>query len=170
MLRPYLVLGWTMKIRRQARIVALQTLFEVSCVGHDVQTVLRERLEETQLPPEGAAFAEALVRGVIAHQAQLDDILQEVAPQWPLAQMARVDVNILRIALFEIVVDRQTPVKVAINEAVDLAKLFGSDASGRFVNGVLGTVVKKVRESGARESGNQESGNQEIRESGNQAS
>jgi N utilization substance protein B len=155
-----------MKIRRQARIVALQTLFEVSCVGHDAQTVLQERLEENTLPPEGAAFAEALVRGVIAHQEQLDDILQEVAPQWPLAQMAGVDVNILRIALFEIVVDRQTPVKVAINEAVELAKLFGSDASGRFVNGVLGTVVAKVSDQGIKKSGARESGNQEIRESG----
>ena len=158
MLRPY----WfcTMKIRRQARIVALQTLFEVSCVGHDAQTVLLERLEETALPPEGAAFAEALVRGVLAHQAQLDAILQAVAPQWPLAQMARVDVNILRIALFEIVIDQQTPVKVAINEAVDLAKLFGSDASGRFVNGVLGTVVAKVRQPVIRESVIRESGGQ----------
>ena len=151
-----------MKIRRQARIVALQTLFEVSCVGHDAQTVLRERLEENTLPPEGAAFAEALVRGVLAHQAQLDAILQVVAPQWPLAQMARVDVNILRIALFEIVVDRQTPIKVAINEAVELAKLFGSDASGRFVNGVLGTVVAKLSDQGIRKSGNQELGNQGI--------
>ena len=85
-----------------------------------------------------------------------------------MAQMAGVDVNILRIALFEIVVDRQTPVKVAINEAVELAKLFGSDASGRFVNGVLGTVVAKVSDQGIKKSGNQELGNQGIRKSGNQ--
>lgn len=132
-----------MKTRRQARIVALQTLFEVDAVNHPVAAVLTERLEETPLPEDGEVFARQLVTGVLEHRPALDELISDIASDWPLEQMAIIDRNILRIAMFEITVDGQTPVKVAINEAVELAKLFGSDSSRRFVNGVLGTLVTR---------------------------
>jgi transcription antitermination protein NusB len=131
------------KTRRQARIVALQTLFEVDSVNHPVNLVLSQRLEETPLAVDGEVFAKQLVLGVLEHRSDLDILISEIATDWPLEQMAIVDRNILRIAIFEITVNGQTPVKVAINEAVELAKLFGSDSSRRFVNGVLGTLVSR---------------------------
>lgn len=131
------------KVRRRARIIALQTLFEVDSVHHDPETVLSQRLQEKPLPEGGSDFAHSLVQGVIEHMASLNDIIQRIAPQWPLEQIAIVDRNILRIAIFEMAIDGNTPVKVAINEAVELAKLFGSDSSPRFVNGVLGTLVSQ---------------------------
>jgi len=131
------------KTRRQARIVALQTLFEVDSVNHPVDLVLSQRLEETPLAADGEVFAKHLVLGVLEHRPGLDSLISELATDWPLEQMAIVDRNILRIAMFELTVDGQTPVKVAINEAVELAKLFGSDSSRRFVNGVLGTLVSR---------------------------
>lgn len=132
-----------MKVRRRARIIALQTLFEVDSARHDPETVLSQRLQEKPLPERGSDFAHSLVQGVIEHMASLNDIIQRIAPQWPLEQIAIIDRNILRIAIFEMAIDGKTPVKVAINEAVELAKLFGSDSSPRFVNGVLGTVVSQ---------------------------
>jgi len=131
------------KIRRQARIVALQTLFEVDSVNHPAELVLAQRLEEKPLPADGEAFARQLVQGVLKHRRDLDEIIISIAPDWPLEQMAIIDRNILRIAIYEITVDEQTPIKVAINEAVELAKLFGSDSSRRFVNGVLGTLASR---------------------------
>jgi N utilization substance protein B len=131
------------KTRRQARILALQTLFEVDSVNHPVNLVLSQRLKETPLPGDGEVFAKQLALGVLEHQPDLDKLISEIATDWPLKQMAIVDRNILRIAMFEITVDGQTPVKVAINEAVELAKLFGSESSRRFVNGVLGTLVAR---------------------------
>jgi N utilization substance protein B len=131
------------KTRRQARIVALQTLFEVDSVNHPADLVLSQRLQETPLPADGEVFAKQLILGVLEHRPDLDSLISDIATDWPLEQMAIVDRNILRIAIFEITVDGQTPVKVAINEAVELAKLFGSDSSRRFVNGVLGTLVAR---------------------------
>lgn len=132
-----------MRTRRQARVVALQTLFEVDSVNHPAELVLTQRLEERPLSADGEVFAWQLVKGVLEHRQDLDRIIESIAPDWPLAQMAIVDRNILRIAIYEITVDGQTPIKVAINEAVELAKLFGSDSSRRFVNGVLGTLVSR---------------------------
>jgi len=131
------------KIRRQARILALQALFEVDSVNHAVQTVLAQRLEDKPLPADGEAFARALVLGVLEHQSELDQVIAAIASDWPLEQMAIIDRNILRMAIHEITLDEQTPTKVAINEAVELAKLFGSESSRRFVNGVLGTLVSR---------------------------
>lgn len=132
-----------MKVRRRARIIALQALFEVDIVHHDPEVVLQQRLAHKPLPEAGRGFARTLVQGILDHRAELDALIQDNAPEWPLDQVAIVDRNILRMALFEFVVERDTPVKVAINEAVELAKLFGSVSSGRFVNGVLGTIVSK---------------------------
>jgi len=121
--------------------VALQALFEIDCVGHDVQTVLGNRLEENDLPTSGEAFVRQLVAGVMAHVKDMDRLISKYAPEWPVEQMAIVDRNILRIAIYEIVTCDSTPVKVAINEAVELAKAYGSDSSQRFANGVLGSFV-----------------------------
>jgi N utilization substance protein B len=131
------------KVRHRARIVALQALFEVDIAHHDPDTVLQQRLAYKPLPEAGRDFARNLVQGVLEHQAELDALIRDSAPEWPLDQVAVIDRNILRMAIFEFVVEGNTPVKVAINEAVELAKLFGSDSSGRFVNGVLGTIVSK---------------------------
>ena len=132
-----------MQVRRQARVAALQALFEIDVVHHAIDAVLDQRMDELGLPTEGCTFAQHIVQGVMDNQEQLDEMIVAYAPEWPIDQMAVVDRNILRIALFEFVVDRGTPPKVAINEAVELAKLFGSDSSQRFVNGVLGTLLSK---------------------------
>ena len=103
--------------------------------------MLQQRLEEAPLPEQAADFARRLLFGVLQHRAILDPFIQKYAPEWPLEQMAYIDRNILRLALYEFAVNGETPVKVAINEAVELAKMFGSDSSPRFVNGVLGALV-----------------------------
>ena len=131
----------SVQARRQARISALQALYELDSTQHRVGDVVTHRLEDTPLPPEGETFLRNLVSGIVRHQEQLDLLIQKYAPAWPVAQIAIVDRNILRIALYELSGASGTPPKVAINEAVDLAKLFGSDNSSRFVNGVLGTAV-----------------------------
>jgi N utilization substance protein B len=130
------------KARHQARIVALQALYEIDCADHDPKSVVERRLSETQLPRSAAGFARSLVEGTLKHQAVLDVFIHRYAPEWPLEQMAYIDRNILRMAIYEFAVDGQTPIKVAINEAVELAKGFGSDSAPRFVNGVLGTLVE----------------------------
>ncbi|MHB1296699.1 MAG: transcription antitermination factor NusB [Anaerolineae bacterium] len=135
-----------MKVRRRARIAALQALFEVDIVHHDPGCSLQERLDESPIPDSGVAFCRALVQGVMQHREGLDGVIHRIAPEWPIDQMAPIDRNILRLAAFEIMFDASAPPKVAINEAVELAKLFGSDSSGRFVNGVLGTLLSQRNE------------------------
>jgi N utilization substance protein B len=130
------------KARHQARVVALQVLYEVDCANHAPAVALEHRLDATQLSKAAVAFSRRLVNGVIDYQATLDVFIHRHAPEWPLEQMAYIDRNILRMAIFEFAIDGQTPVKVAINEAVELAKTFGSDSAPRFVNGVLGTLVE----------------------------
>jgi len=130
-----------MKARRKARTIALQALYEVDCTAHTVEGVLEQRLEEQPLNAELENFARCLVAGVLAHATRLDRLIHKYAPEWPLDQMAIIDRNILRIAIWEFAVDRQTPTKVAINEAVELAKLYGSDSAPRFINGVLGALA-----------------------------
>lgn len=130
-----------MKARRKARTIALQVLYEVDCTTHSVESVLEERLEEQPLNADLEDFARSLVAGVLEHATRLDRLIHKYAPEWPLDQMAIIDRNILRIAIWEFAVDRQTPTKVAINEAVELAKLYGSDSAPRFINGVLGALA-----------------------------
>jgi N utilization substance protein B len=131
------------KVRRRARVTALQALFEIDSVNHDPEMVLEQRLEGKSLPSSGSEFARNLVSGVLEHKTHLDELIQKNAPEWPVEQIAVIDRNILRIAIFEIAIDQGTPLKVAINEAVELAKLFGSDSSPRFINGVLGALVSQ---------------------------
>jgi N utilization substance protein B len=130
-----------MSIRHRARIAALQSLYEIDCTAHHPTVVVEERLEQSELPAQGEAFARELVRGVSLHLEKLDTLIGRYAPEWPVDQIAIIDRNILRMAIFEILLRDDTPVKVAINEAVELAKEYGSDSSGRFVNGVLGSLV-----------------------------
>jgi len=130
------------RARHQARIVALQALYEIDCANHSPAVVLEQRFVVARLPTAAKDFARHLVSGVLEHQTVLDTFIHRHAPEWPLEQMAYIDRNILRVAIFEFAVDGQTPVKVAINEAVELAKAFGSDSAPRFVNGVLGTLVE----------------------------
>jgi len=133
-----------MKARRRARQLALQVLYEVDSVGHNPSIVFEQRLEEdySDLPADVVAFAHKLVRGVLENQPDLDKIIAEIASEWPVEQMAIIDRNILRMALYELQ-EGETPVKVVINEAVELAKTFGSDSSRRFVNGALGAYVSR---------------------------
>ena len=133
--------GENIQARQQARVSALQALYELDTTRHTVDQVIAYRLEATPLPAEGEAFLRQLVSGVSRHRQHLDALIQKYAPAWPVAQIAVVDRNVLRIALFELTGLTNTPPKVAINEAVDLAKTFGSDNSSRFVNGVLGAAV-----------------------------
>jgi N utilization substance protein B len=127
-------------IRRRARVVALQALYEVDSSRHDPDTTLARLLTESTLPEEGQEFARELVLGVASRRAEIDGIIAQTAPLWPLDQIAVVDRNVLRLAIFEILLNNKVPLRAAINEAVELAKLFGSESSPRFVNGVLGTV------------------------------
>lgn len=129
-----------MKARRKARAVALQALYELECASHNVEDVIVQRLEDQPLGDETSEFARQIVMGVITHKAHLDQLIHQHAPEWPLDQMAIIDHNILRIAIWEFAVG-ETPLKVAINEAVELAKLFGADSAPRFINGVLGALA-----------------------------
>lgn len=126
--------------RRRGRIVALQTLYEADCVAHDPHEILEQNLREKPLPLSTQAFARELVEGVLAHHSGIDAVLRQAAPLWPLEQLPAIDRNILRLAIFEILVNNEVPLKAAINEAIELAKSFGSESSAAFVNGVLGTV------------------------------
>ena len=126
--------------RRKARALALQALYEVDCAGHEAEEVVTRLLTEVGLPEENAAFTRELVRGVLQNKKKIDHNIQSFAPAWPLKQIPAVERNILRLAIFEILLDNIVPVKVAINEAVELAKMFGSENSPKFINGVLGSV------------------------------
>lgn len=131
----------TAHTRHQARTLALQALYELDTTNHQADNAVAYRLEDQPLPADGEAFLRLLVSSVLIHRARLDELIQHYAPAWPVDQIAVVDRNVLRIALFELTGPAGTPPKVAINEAVDLAKQFGSDNSSRFVNGVLGSAV-----------------------------
>ncbi len=126
--------------RRKARVAALQALYEADTSHHDALEALARRCEEAGLTEAQRAFARELVAGVIEQRAAIDDVIRQAAPQWPVEQLSAVDRNILRLAIREILMNNGAPVRAAINEAVELAKSFGSDSSARFVNGVLGSV------------------------------
>ena len=126
--------------RHQARVVALQALYEIDMSGHDTEVTLDRLLAEKEMAPATAAFTRELVKGAIENRGTIDDTIKRFAPAWPVSQIAPIDRNILRLAIFELLHHNITPVKVAINEAVDLAKTFGSESSYKFINGVLSSV------------------------------
>ena len=131
--------------RRKARAVALQVLYEVDSVDHPWDQVSSRYLKGERLPKEAVSFAHDLVEGVLANTQRIDGIISEFAPSWPVSQLSVVDRNLLRLAIYELVIERVSPPKVVINETVELAKLFGSDSSFRFINGVLGSVVESEK-------------------------
>mgnify|MGYP001044241566 CR=1 FL=1 len=129
--------------RRKARITALQALYEIDSVQHEARDVLAHLAVEKALLPEAMSFSEELVHGVLQNKSRLDEVIRHFAPTFPVEQMPLIDRNILRLAIFEILFDNNTPIKVAIDEAVELAKSFGSDSSARLINGVLGSIASE---------------------------
>ena len=138
--------------RRRARAVAVQVLYEIDLTKRDPITVLDRRVIDDLTPVASASVARVMVTGVVARRAEIDRALTDGAPQWPVDRIDPVERSILRLATFELMQGRgdgdrvadRVPVRVAINEAVELARLFGTEASVRFVNGVLGAVVRQV--------------------------
>ena len=127
--------------RRKARIAALQALYELDCTKHKAEEALARLRAGEKLPQEALSFSEELVKGVLQNKSELDALIKKFAPAFPPEQMSVIDRNILRLAIFEILFNDKTPVKVAINEAIELAKEFGSDSSPRLINGVLGSIT-----------------------------
>ena len=130
--------------RHKAREVALQALYEIESVKHTAEDALQQIISRIKISDETGQFARELVEGVLKNREQLDQNIKDFAPAWPIDQISLVDRNVLRLAIFEILHENKTPVKVAINEAVELAKAFGSNNSSRFINGVLGSVSNLV--------------------------
>ncbi len=135
--------------RHLGRIIALQTLYEeefrrdAADVDFDLEAVLDRNIERYADMVDDVEFIKDLVRGVLAHVDELDVILQPIAPEWPIDQIARMDRAVLRIGLYELIHATDVPPKVVINEAVELAKAFGGENSSKFINGVLGTVLRQ---------------------------
>jgi N utilization substance protein B len=126
--------------RHKARIIALQALYEIDSVARRPESVVERLLSEVNFSTENNDFVRELVGGALKNRDEIDRHIQKFAPAWPINQLALIDRNILRLAIFEILFDNKVPVKVAVNEAVELAKTFGSENSSKFVNGVLGAV------------------------------
>jgi len=135
-----------MKSRTKARSIALQVLYEIDLTGHLPALSLQQRLDEEALDAGLVEFTQQIVFGVLPLTQKLDELIAQHAPEWPLDQVAVIDRNILRIALWEFAVEACTPIKVAINEAIELAKIYGSDSTPRFVNGVLGSLAARQTE------------------------
>jgi N utilization substance protein B len=135
-----------MKPRTRARSIALQALYEIDIANHSPGQVIEERILESELDKDLIDFVRKIVIGVSPIFNILDQFIAEHAPEWPLDQVATIDRNILRIALWEFAVFGETPIKVVINEAVELAKEYGSDSTPRFVNGVLGSLAERQNE------------------------
>ena len=126
--------------RRKSRVAVLQALYEADVSGHDAGASLARLTAEESLSEAQSEFARQLLEGVLQDRQAIDDIIRRAAPQWPLEQLSAIDRNILRLAIREILMNNGAPIRAAINEAVELAKSYGSDNSAKFVNGVLGSV------------------------------
>lgn len=139
-----------MSNRHFGRIIALQSLFEWDFHGDDIQiaSVLKHNLDEFSEKFDDVEFTENLVHGVIDNVEELNTLIRKYAPDWPLEQITLIDRNVLRIGIYELKLDQEIPPKVAINEAIELAKSFGGDSSGRFVNGVLGSIYRDMEKIG----------------------
>ena len=121
-------------------MIALQALFELDTVGPPPEETIARHLETAPASREVEQFARELVEGVIANRNKIDQVISDTAPAWPLDQVAAIDRNILRLAIYEILIDNRVPMRAAINEAVELAKEYGGESSPKFINGVLGSV------------------------------
>ena len=136
-----------MSNRHLARTIALQTLYQWDFNGKkemDLNPVIKRNLKEFAPQFDDNGFIEHLVNGVIKNQKEIDQLITKYAPEWPIEQITMVDRNVLRIGIQEMRYDPEIPEKVAINEAIELAKTFGGESSGKFVNGVLGTIYKEM--------------------------
>jgi len=132
-------------VRHRARVAAMQSLFELDVTDHPLESTLERRLDDESLPDDAAEFTRRIVRGAWERRDYLDQVIEQAAPNWPIYQMPAIEKAILRLAIWELLLNEQdpTPEKAAINEAVELAKHYGGENSSRFVNGVLGTVVSQ---------------------------
>ena len=133
-------------MRRKARGLALQALYEIDTTNHNVEVTLKSLLAGEKITDANAELVRRLVNGVLQNKEKIDKQIREFAQAWPLEQMPAIDRNILRLAIFEILIDNKVPIKVAINEAIELAKTFGAESSSKFVNGVLGSVSTMAAE------------------------
>ena len=132
--------------RHLLRTVALQALFEWDFNNQqgDISTIVNHALEEFAPGADDVEFARELINGVVDNMEGIDKIIVKTAPEWPIAQITVIDRNVLRLGIFELMFSKKIPPKVAINEAVEMGKRFGGESSGKFVNGVLGTLYKQV--------------------------
>ncbi len=135
-----------MKSRTKARSIALQVLYESDISDHKPGIILADRFTRLKIDDDLKEFISQIVSGVVEYKDILDEFITDFAPEWPLDQVAYIDRNLLRIALWEIAIYQKTPIKVVINEAVELAKLYGSEGSPRFINGVLGGFIDNLEE------------------------
>ena len=145
-----------MSNRHLARTLAMQTLYGWDFNGRkqtDLKNNLRANTEEFAPDFDDKGFADSIIEGVLKHRAEIDRLISQYAPEWPLEQITIVDRNVLRIGIYELKFAPDIPPKVAINEAIELAKGFGGESSGKFVNGVLGAIYRDI-EGGKEEPGN----------------
>ena len=140
-------------VRRSARALALQALYEVDVALHGAEESLKWLKEEHPLPASALGYALQITKGVVENRSAVDELIRKYAPAWPVNQLSVIDRNILRLALYEIRFNEDTPNKVAINEAVELAKAYGSESSPRFINGVLGSVMDEMEAAAVAVSG-----------------
>ena len=131
-------------VRRKARMAVLQALYESDCVGHDLISATQRLCEEHSLIEDAALFAQGMAQGVEENKEEIDALIQRFAPSFPVEQLAIIDRSILRLAIFELRFSETISAKVVINEAVELAKAFGSARSSKFINGVLGSVNSMI--------------------------
>lgn len=138
-----------MSSRHQARSIAVQILYEKDFYDKEsnIEELIKENISDQDLEKKQKSFVRSLIEGVMQHHQEIDNILEKAAPDWPLERMAAVDRNILRLGLYELMyVDhKEVPPKVAINEAIELGKDFGDPSSGKFINGVLGTIYEEMK-------------------------
>ena len=133
--------------RHRARTLALQVLYESDVAGHTLDDVLRRYSEDRSEPQPVRRYVERLVTGIETHRDQIDARIADAAPAFPVDQLPAVDRNVLRIAIYELTSEDDVPLKAAINEAVEIAKQYGGENSGKFVNGVLGTIANGLASS-----------------------
>ncbi len=139
-----------MSNRHLARTVVLQTMFQWDFMGRqaDLNSMVQKNINELAPGMQDDGFAERLAQGVVKHLTDIDETIARLAPEWPLDQVPAVDRNVLRLEVYELKYGKEIPPKVAINEAIELAKTFGSDSSSKFVNGVLGSLYKELQVAG----------------------
>jgi len=135
-----------MSSRHLGRTVAMQTLYQWDFNGYsgDVQEIFERNTSESHLDSADLEFCQRIIKGVAAHKDELDQLITKFAPEWPIAKITIVDRNVLRIGIYELKFDPEIPAKVAINEAIEIAKNFGGESSGKFINGVLGSIYKEM--------------------------